>query len=45
MSFTWWCISHGVPHVPGKYLKYALLMRKKTSDKLLKEWNNGIVWC
>lgn len=45
MSFTYWCIAQGVPYVPGRYLKYALLMNKKRSNEMLKKWNNGIVWC
>lgn len=44
-SFTYWAIAHGVHYDRGLVMRYKLIARTSTILKLLKEWNNGIVWC
>lgn len=44
-SFVHWAIAHGVHYGYGDHLRYKLIARRSTFDKLLKEWNKGVVWC
>jgi hypothetical protein len=44
-SFVYWAIAHGIAYKQGKVLKYALICRRDKLEKLLQEYQNGIIWC
>ena len=45
MSFTYWAIAHGVHYDKGLIMRYKLIIRQRELDKLLNEWNKGVIWC
>lgn len=44
-NFCHWAIAHGVAYDRGLILRYKLIIRQSTFDKLYKNWSKAIIWC
>jgi len=44
-NFVYWAIAHGVSYTQGRLHKYALIARGNEIDRMLKEWQEAIIWC
>lgn len=44
-NFFYWAVAHGVYHGSSKLMHHALYVRGAEIERLLKLWNEGIIWC